>query len=150
MDDAFDFSDIGSRREKNSTLFKAKQSRYYAIKHVPVKKIQLRGDSYTTGVHHELMILLENSTNIRISRTNGSDTLQLDAAITGKHDKTVLFEKMISDKKINTQTVFTAFSDAKKARPYYDQADCQSFASEVYKRITGESLNPKSDEDDFM
>lgn len=150
MDDDFFFSGIGSTREKNSTLLKAKQSRYHAIKEVPINKIQLRGDSYTTGVHHELMIFLENSINIRVSRTNGEDTLQLDAIDTGKYAKNVLHEKKITDKKINTKTVFIAFSETKNARPYYDQADCQTFAAEVYKKITGESLNSNLGDDDFI
>lgn len=150
MDDPFDFSDIGSKREKNSSIFKCKESRFHVIKEVPIGKIQLRGDSFTSGVHHELMIILENAIQIRISRTNGSDTFQLDAISAGSYDKNVLVEKKITDKKINARTALCAFSKARESRPYYDQADCQSFANEVYKIITGESTTPQVDEEDFM
>lgn len=111
-----------------------------------VGKIYLRG-SWTTGQHQE--ILCEVGDNfIRLSRTNGSDTIQYGARWEHKIQMPVLEETKLVGKTVGD--VVQAFEDAHDSWPRYEQADCQAFAQRIFKRLAGYAPSGGGDDDDFM
>ncbi|MGF6668387.1 hypothetical protein [Pseudomonas monsensis] len=116
--------------------------------------ILLRGDSFITGTHHEVLIKLVNGVNIRVSRTNGEDTFQIGAYETSGNGYTANTLKSFSSKGgFMCKDVIKAFKKIHSLHPRYDQADCQVFARKVILEISDAKLtdfNISELEDDFI
>ncbi len=112
-----------------------------------LNSIRLCGDSYTSGVHQEIICVFVNSDlpsshmYLRFSRNNESDT----AMITPEARLDTLQEKNID---IDVDTAYNVFLGVHNKFPNYKQADCQIFAQSIYSYITGDEFIDI--DDDFM
>lgn len=112
-----------------------------------VSKIFLRGD-WTSGRHQEILCQVGDN-YIRLSRTNGTDTIQYGARWEHRQQMPVLDETALVGKTVGD--VVQAFRDTHDRVPRYDQADCQVFAQRIFKCLTGSVPHGCSDgEDSFM
>lgn len=102
------------------------------------------------------MITLDSDILIRISRNNGEDTLQFGAVEqrTSASPMITLGESIIP-RGVTCRHVLQAFSEAHKAYPNWEHADCQVFAQNIYRKldpnraiaVLGAEIE---EEDDFM
>jgi hypothetical protein len=107
-----------------------------------VSKIYLRG-SHTASQHQEVLCQV-GVKYIRLSRTNGVDTIQYGASWEHTNAMPVLKETTLVGKTVGD--VVRAFDNTHKQWPSYEQADCQTFAQRIYDELTG----AESDDDSFM
>jgi hypothetical protein len=125
---------------------------YYQYRDERVTEVALRGSSFTTGTHHELMLTLADEvTLLRISRNNASDTFQIGAERAGPRGE---LEQLVSSPPLQEDTtvrdVLVAFGNINREIPRYEQGDCQEFAARIYKTLTGKNANGATSDDDFM
>jgi hypothetical protein len=118
-----------------------------------VTLIELRGD-WTTGHHQELLITLNTGVLVWISRNNSDDTFQVGAAQqnpNGGGVMNVLVTAVVPPRGPTLRVVLEVFGQVKRLWPRYDQADCQTFAQEILRRLVpGVRGLPAPVDDDFM
>ena len=113
-----------------------------------LNKIILCGDSFTSGVHQEIMCKFEKSDSpsckmyLRFSRNNAKDT----AMVTNEMRLNKLKSNNID---ISVDTALQVFLGTHYLWPTYDLADCQLFAQKIFSTITGEIFE-NDDDYDFM
>lgn len=156
MDFDFDF-DPSPRRGSGPVPNSDKRSEksgmtFEAVKLILIESVLLRGRDRTFGTHHEVLVVLVNGVNIRISRTNGEDTLQVGALVEG--GSTYAMPTLQSFEPKPGLTAADAVSAYEKVRgkfPSYDHADCQTFAAYAILELTNASKRDVGiDEEDFM
>lgn len=112
-----------------------------------VTKIFLRGE-WTESRHQEVLCQVGDDF-IRLSRTNGSDTIQYGARWEHRIEMPVLADAKLVGKTVGD--VVRAFQDTHDGIPRYDQGDCQVFAQRIFKRLAGYTPSGSGgDDDDFM
>jgi hypothetical protein len=124
----------GSRRRKQDTWLVGVQE-HNLPQGTTITRVRLRGE-WTEGRHQEVMCTLSDSKLVRISRTNGADTFQYNAAEKHKIEMPTLDEAP-ADHSVDVPGLLTVFKAARKQRKFYDQGDCQVFAADVFRRLTG-------------
>jgi hypothetical protein len=156
-----DLDDLSDKRTPNKVKWKGAGWQTAIPDNIYVKKVYLLGD-WTSGRHQEVLCELERPYEgkyIRVSRTNGEDTFQYSATWEFKNPMPVLAESAPKDVHVAVGTIAMVFLEVHSQWEYYDQAGCQVFAQEIFKKLTGvkpggdkgKSKSSKdSDDDDFF
>lgn len=156
MDFDFDFDASPHRRSgpvPNSDKRSEKSGMTFdAIKLILIDSVLLRGRDRISGTHHEVLVVLVNGINIRISRTNGEDTLQVGALVEGGSTYAMPTLKAFEPKPGLTAAAATVAYETVRAKfPSYEHADCQTFAAYAILELTNASKQDVGIEDiDFM
>lgn len=122
---------------------------FYQHSNTLVTRVRLRG-SWTTGNHQEVMVTLTGGLLVRISRNNGTDTFQIGAAEEGKSKNPMNTLIDSFPKGLDCRAVLSAFGDAHRAFPSYEQADCQEFAKNVFLSLSPGDAHHFPSDGDFM
>lgn len=132
---------FSSQRTENALNIRNLQ---WANQNAPVTAIRLRGGR-DAEQHQELMVTLKDGTLVRISRNDSSDTFQVGARERGGRNLMPTIAES-SPANMTLRDVVNAFQAEHRERPYYDQANCQTFAQDVYSKLDPTYSDPRRSE----